>query len=99
MKKSVQSGALARMPLVMEELESRYLLSIAAPTATEQLLLELLNNARANPAAYGASIGVDLSGVAPSQPLAFDGRMIDAARAHSIDMSIQGYFGHNTPLG
>lgn len=87
------------MPLIMEELESRCLLSIAAPTAPEQLFLELLNSARANPAAYGASIGVDLSGVAPSQPLAFDPRLIDAARGHSIDMSVQNYFGHDTPLG
>ena len=87
------------MPLMMEELESRCLLSIAVPTATEQLFLELLNNARANPAAYGASIGVDLSGVAPSQPLAFDPRLINAAQLHSIDMNNQGYFGHNTPQG
>ena len=87
------------MPLMMEELEPRCLLSIAVPTATEQLFLELLNNARANPAAYGASIGIDLSGVAPSQPLAFDPRLIDAAQLHSIDMNNQGYFGHNTPQG
>jgi Cysteine-rich secretory protein family/Domain of unknown function (DUF4214) len=98
MKKLSQSGV-ARMPLMVEELECRCLLSIAAPTATEQLFLELLNNARANPAAYGASIGVDLSAVAPSQPLAFDPRLIDAAQLHSIDMNNQGYFNHNTPQG
>ncbi len=87
------------MPLFMEELEPRCLLSIAAPTATEQYFLELLNEARANPAAYGASIGVDLSGVAPAQPLAFDPRLISAAQEHSLDMSVQGYFDHNTPQG
>ncbi len=87
------------MPLFMEELEPRCLLSIAAPSATEQYFLELLNEARANPAAYGASIGVDLSGVAPSQPLAFDPRLIASAQEHSLDMSVQGYFDHNTPQG
>jgi hypothetical protein len=42
------------------------------PTAAEQLLLQELNLARAQPAEYGASIGVDLSNVAPSAPLAFN---------------------------
>ena len=32
---------------------------------------------RANPAAYGVAIGVDLSGVAPSQPLAFNPYLIN----------------------
>jgi uncharacterized protein YkwD len=87
------------MPLILEQLETRCLLSIAPPTAAEQLMLEELNDARANPAAYGQSIGLDLSNVAPSQALAFDPRLIDAARGHSIDMSVQGYFDHNTPSG
>ncbi len=87
------------MPLGVEELESRCLLSIVAPTAIEQLLLQELNAARANPAAYGQSIGLDLSNVAPSQPLAFDPRLIDAARNHSIDMAVQRYFDHVTPEG
>jgi hypothetical protein len=60
----------------------------------EQLFLERLNDARADPAAYGASIGVDLSGVAASQPLAFDPRLIQSARDHSQDMNVNNYFGH-----
>jgi hypothetical protein len=99
MRKSIPSGVLARMPLKLEQLETRCLLSIAAPTAVEQLLLEQLNDARANPTAYGKSIGLDLSDVVPSQPLAFDPRLIDAARNHSIDMNLRGYFDHNTPSG
>ena len=87
------------MPLKLEQLEDRCLLSIAPPTAAEQLMLEQLNDARANPAWYGQQIGVDLSSVAPSQPLAFDPRLIDAARGHSIDMSTEAYFDHNTPTG
>jgi len=55
----------------LEQLESR-LVPALTPTAVEQHFLEQLNVARANPAAYGASIGLNLSGVAPSQPLAFD---------------------------
>jgi uncharacterized protein YkwD len=99
MNHSVKSGAIARMPLSLEVLEARCLLSMAVPTAAEQQFLQLLNSARANPAGYGASIGVDLSGVAPSQPLAFDPRLIDAARGHSIDMIVQNYFSHDTPQG
>lgn len=85
--------------LTMEELEPRHVLSGYAPTAQEQLFLYLLNEARADPAAYGAKIGVDLSNAPPSQPLAFDTRLIQAARDHSADMSAQGYFDHLTPQG
>jgi hypothetical protein len=62
-------------------------------------LLEELNDARANPAAYGASIGLDLSGVAPSQPLAFDPRLVQAAEADAQDMNARGFFGHVNPDG
>src|SRR5438105_11781400 len=88
-----------RARVCLEELEPRRLLSGAAPTAVEQLFLEQLNDIRANPAAYGASIGLDLSTVAPSQPLAFDPLLIQAARDHSQDMSARGYFSHVTPEG
>jgi uncharacterized protein YkwD len=85
--------------LEVETLESREVLSGYAPTAYEQLFLERLNDARANPAAYGASIGLDLSSVAPSQPLAFDTRLIQSARLHSQDMAASNYFGHNDLSG
>src|SRR5437588_3642806 len=91
--------AVRRTPLALEQLETRQLLSGFQPTAVEQLFLEELNDARANPAAYGASIGLDLSGVAPSQPLAFDPSLIAAALGHSQDMSVRNYFAHNTPEG
>jgi uncharacterized protein YkwD len=87
-----------RARLHLEELEPRLVPSYD-PTAAEQLFLEELNDARANPAAYGASIGVDLSNVAPSQPLTFDTRLIQAARLHSQDMSDNAYFAHTTPAG
>jgi hypothetical protein len=74
-------------------------LSGYAPTATEQVLLERLNDARANPAAYGQSIGLDLSGVVASQPLAFDPRLVQAAHQHAQDMNDRNYFGHTSPGG
>jgi uncharacterized protein YkwD len=83
----------------VEELEPRRLLAGFQPTAVEQLFLELLNDARANPAAYGATIGLDLSGVAPAQPLAFSPLLIEAARLHAQDMSARSYFDHTTPEG
>jgi uncharacterized protein YkwD len=83
----------------LEQLEQRQVLSGYSPSAAEQLFLEELNNARANPAAYGASIALDLSGVAPSPPLAFNTNLIEAARLHSIDMDVNNYFAHDTPQG
>ena len=71
----------ARCRLRVEQLESRELLSGVPPTAVEQVFLERLNDARANPAAYGASIGVDLSSIAPSQPLAWNPDLISSASA------------------
>jgi hypothetical protein len=88
-----------RPTLWIEPLEARLVLSGFEPTPVEQLFLEQLNDARANPAAYGATIGVDLSGVAPSQPLAFDTRLVEAARLHSQDMNARAYFSHITPEG
>lgn len=85
--------------LRLEELEPRRLLSGAPPSPAETEFLERLNDARANPAAYGASIGLDLTNVSPSQPLAFDTRLVFAAEQHSLDMNARAYFAHNTPEG
>jgi uncharacterized protein YkwD len=85
--------------LHVEELEPRLPPSGLQPTPLEQEFLERLNDARANPAAYGASIGLNLSGLRPAAPLAFDTRLIAAARGHSQDMATRGYFAHFTPEG
>ena len=61
--------------------------------------LELLDDARFNPAAYGSSLGLDLSGVAPAQPLAMNPLLVESARLHSQDMIAQNYFSHTTPAG
>jgi uncharacterized protein YkwD len=87
-----------RTYLALENLESRELLAYA-PTALEQLFLERLNDARANPAAYGQMIGLDLSGVAPSQPLAINPNLVQSARDHSQDMNDRRFFAHTNPSG
>jgi uncharacterized protein YkwD len=83
----------------LEQLETREVLSGVQPTAAEQLMLEQLNDARADPAAYAAAIGLDLSAVASSQPLAWDPLLGQAALGHSQDMNARNYFGHFTPEG
>jgi uncharacterized protein YkwD len=81
--------------LALEQLEDRQLLT-ASPTGAGQVFLERLNDARANPAAYGQSIGVNLSNVAPAPPLAFDPALIQAAHGHAVDMNARNYVGHGT---
>jgi uncharacterized protein YkwD len=96
----MKSTIARRSRLSVEALEPRWVLSSGfQPTAADQLLLEQLNDIRANPAAYGQAIGLNLGGVAPSQPLAFDPLLIQAAQQHAQDMNDRGYFDHNTPDG
>lgn len=72
------------------------------PTPEEQLLLELINRARANPAAEAARIGISLNeglllgGISKSAkpPLTFNPALIQAARAHSQWMLATGNFSH-----
>jgi uncharacterized protein YkwD len=85
--------------LHLEELEVRQLLSGYQPTAVEQLLLERLNDVRADPAEYGRSIGLDLSNVALAPPLAFQPLLIQVAREHSQDMHDRDYVSHTNPEG
>jgi hypothetical protein len=96
---SLRTSQRQRVRVHLEVLEDRCVPSGMPPTAQDQLFLELLNNARANPAAYGNSIGLNLSNVAPSQPLAWDPDLITAATGHSQDMSVNNFFGHNSSTG
>ncbi len=87
--------------LSLETLEERVLLS-AYPSMYEQYMLELSNVARRDPAAYAASLGVDLNeglatgtiSSAAKQPLAFNPLLIDAARQHSQWMLDTNTFSH-----
>jgi hypothetical protein len=71
----------------VEQLESRLVLTASLqPTAVEQLFLERVNDARANP----ASVGVN---VPPVQPFAFDGRMNTLTHSFSCATSGNGLVG------
>lgn len=89
--------------VIHEKLESRSLLSAAYPTAAEQYMLELVNWARANPAAQASSFAIDLNeglnpgtiSSAPKQPLAFNPSLTAAAEGHSQWMQNSGQFSHD----
>lgn len=76
------------------------------PTANEQLVLEYINRARANPFAEGQRLGIDIheglqdpSVVGPRPPLAMNSMLLGIAEAHSSDMYNRNYFSHTDPNG
>jgi uncharacterized protein YkwD len=88
-------------PLI-ERLESRRLLAAVHPSAVEQYHVEIINRARANPAAEAARLGIDLNeglaagtiSTAAKQPLAINPFITDAARKHSQWMIDNDLFQH-----
>ena len=75
-------------------------------SAHDQLLLELVNRARANPVAEASRHGVNLNqGIpssnrissSPKQPLAPNDSLATAAVLHSEDMLARNYFSHTAP--
>jgi hypothetical protein len=82
------------------------------PSPDEQLVLEIINRARANPTAEGTRLqtfspiglpagdikeGLDNPGsVGPRPPLAMNKNLLATARAHSLDMYQRNYFAHDT---
>lgn len=72
------------------------------PTVSEQLMLELVNRARANPAAEAALFGISLNSgltsgtisASPKAPLAFNLQLIQSAKAHSQWMLDTDIFDH-----
>lgn len=76
------------------------------PTPDEQLVLEYINRARANPIAEGQRLGIDIheglqdpSFVGPRPPLAMNRLLLSIAEAHSADMYNGNYFSHTDPNG
>lgn len=77
------------------------------PTPCEQLMLEMINRARANPAAEAARLGIRLnSGLGPGTiasgpkpPLAFHPKLTAAARGHTRWMLSAGRFSHTGDKG
>src|SRR6185437_10302523 len=86
----------------MLPLEMRYLLSAVYPTADEQLMVELINRARANPTAEASRQGIDLNeGLAAGtittdakQPLAINPYLTYSATQHSQWMLDTDTFSH-----
>lgn len=69
------------------------------PNAEEQLLIYLLNKARSDPPAYGKSIELDLTGVAPQHALAVNKELTASSRFRADDMLKRNYFDHVDPDG
>lgn len=94
-------GSGRRRPLTVQALETRRVLTAVLMTPHEQLLLELINRARADPGAEAARYGIGLNeGITPTisdtpkQPVAPNQILVNAAGAHSQDMIDNDYFRH-----
>ena len=87
--------------LRLESLEQRFMMTVSM-SPYDQLLLELINRARADPGAEAARYGIDLNqglsagtiSTSAKQPLAPNQPLINAAGAHSQDMLNNNYFSH-----
>ncbi len=78
----------------------------ANPTPEEQLVLEYINRARANPTSEGTRLGIDmweslcdLNDVGVRPPLAMNKILLQVADYHSWDMYTNNYFAHNDLSG
>ena len=79
------------------------------PTPEEQLVLQYINRARANPIAEGQRLGIDIHEglvdpngpelVGPRPPLAMSPTLLAIANGHSEDMYNNNYFSHTDPNG
>ncbi len=64
------------------------------PTEFEQLLLERINQTRANPAATASRLKVSLSDKSARQPLVFHPALVEASRSHSEYLRAKNKFTH-----
>lgn len=88
-------------------LESRLLLTAVNIADEEQLVLELINRARANPQAEATRLGISLNAglpagtitATPKQPLALNQQLQNASVAHTVDMINRDFFAHTNPSG
>lgn len=64
------------------------------PSELEQVLLERINETRANPAPVGERLGVSLSDTSARQPLVFQTELLNAATDHSDYIISSGTFSH-----
>jgi hypothetical protein len=93
--------------ILIERLECRRFLAAVNPTAVEQLEVELINRARANPTAEAVRFGIDLNeglpagtiSTASKPPLAINPYVTDAARKHIQWMIDQDVYSHTGASG
>jgi len=83
----------------------------AVPSSQDEALFALINQARQNPLAVAASMGMDPEKIVKDLPelekilrqglpvVTFNGNLYDAARAHTGDMFANGYYSHVSPDG
>jgi len=81
------------------------------PSPQDEALLALINQARQNPLAVAASMGMDPDKILKDLPelekilreglpaVTFNGKLYEAARAHTQDMFANGYYSHDSPDG
>ena len=101
------AGADSGLPTSSGNTDNVAVADFGDPTDIEQFMLELINRARADPAAEAGRLG--LSSVDegtggkvsddPQPPLAMNAKLIAAARKHSRDMLDRNFFGHVNPDG
>ncbi len=102
-----KSGPARNRPLIgqftnYEHCEPRAMMAAVAPSSYDQYMVELVNRARANPAAYAQSLGIALNEGLPAgtissdakQPLAINPYITDAAQKHSQWMINTDTFSH-----
>ncbi|HEY8506687.1 MAG TPA: carboxypeptidase regulatory-like domain-containing protein, partial [Gemmataceae bacterium] len=100
-------GRARHTPLSLQRLEDRVVPGFADLSAYDQLLVELINRARAEPLAEAARHGIDLNeglppgtiSPDPKPPLAPHQALITAAGLHSDDMLARNFFAHTNPDG
>lgn len=81
------------------------------PSPQDEVLLALINQARQNPLAVAASMGMDPEKILKDlpelekilreglPPVTLNGNLSEAARAHTQDMFAKGYYSHDSPDG
>lgn len=81
------------------------------PSTQDEALLALINQARQNPLAVAASMGMDPEKILKDlpelekilreglPPVTLNGNLSEAARAHTQDMFANGYYSHDSPDG
>ncbi|HEY5498353.1 MAG TPA: CAP domain-containing protein, partial [Syntrophales bacterium] len=81
------------------------------PSPQDEALLALINQARQNPLAVAASMGMDPEKILKDlpelekilreglPPVTLNGNLSEAARAHTQDMFANGYYSHDSPDG